>query len=72
MLTQPQVRRYSEQSRLRDMMIAEKEIVLTFLLQLLSERQILARMAFKGRHMPAENVHWKPGAVFDRSGFHGP
>ena len=29
MLTQPQVRRYSTQSGLRDMMIAEKEIVLT-------------------------------------------
>jgi predicted nucleotidyltransferase component of viral defense system len=30
------------------MMIAEKEVVLTFLLQLLSERGILDRMAFKG------------------------
>ena len=30
------------------MMIAEKEIVLTFLLQLLSERGILDRLAFKG------------------------
>jgi len=48
MLTQPQERRYSTQSGLRDMMIAEKEIVLTFLLQLLSERGILDRLAFKG------------------------
>jgi len=48
MLTQPQVRRYSAQSGLRDMMIAEKEIVLTFLLQLLSEHGILDRVAFKG------------------------
>ena len=48
MLTQPEVRRYSAQSGLRDMMIAEKEIVLTFLLQLLSERRILDRLAFKG------------------------
>jgi predicted nucleotidyltransferase component of viral defense system len=48
MLTQPQVRRYSTQSGLRDMMIAEKEIVLTFLLQLLSERGLLDRLAFKG------------------------
>jgi predicted nucleotidyltransferase component of viral defense system len=48
MLTLPQVRRYSTQSGLRDMMIAEKEIVLTFLLQLLSERGILDRLAFKG------------------------
>ena len=35
MLTLPQVCRYSAQSVLRDIMIAEKEIVLTFLLQLL-------------------------------------
>src|SRR5437879_2303138 len=48
MLTQTQVRRYSVQSGLRDMMIAEKEVVLTFLLQLLSERGILDRLAFKG------------------------
>ncbi len=34
MLTQTQVRRYSAQSGLRDMMIAEKEVVVTFLLQL--------------------------------------
>jgi predicted nucleotidyltransferase component of viral defense system len=48
MLTLPDVRRFSAQSGLRDMMIAEKEIVLTFLLQLLSERGILDRLAFKG------------------------
>jgi predicted nucleotidyltransferase component of viral defense system len=48
MLTLTQVRRYSAQSGLRDMMIAEKEVVLTFLLQLLSERGILDRLAFKG------------------------
>jgi predicted nucleotidyltransferase component of viral defense system len=48
MLTQPQVQRYSNESGLRDIMIAEKEVVLTFLLQLLSERVILNRLAFKG------------------------
>lgn len=48
MLTLPEVRRYSTQSGLRDMMIAEKEIVLTFLLQLFSERGILDQLAFKG------------------------
>lgn len=48
MLTQPQVQRYSTESGLRDIMIAEKEVVLTLLLQLLSERGILARLAFKG------------------------
>jgi predicted nucleotidyltransferase component of viral defense system len=48
MLTQPQVQRYSTESGLRDIMIAEKEVVLTFLLQLLSERGILERLAFKG------------------------
>ncbi len=46
MLTQ--VQRYSMESGLRDIMIAEKEIVLTFLLQLLSQRGPLNRMAFKG------------------------
>ncbi|HEV3038554.1 MAG TPA: nucleotidyl transferase AbiEii/AbiGii toxin family protein [Candidatus Angelobacter sp.] len=48
MLTQPQVQRYSNESGLRDIMIAEKEVMLTFLLQLLSERGILNRLAFKG------------------------
>lgn len=48
MLTQAQVQRYSTESGLRDIMIAEKEAVLTFLLQLLSERGILDRLAFKG------------------------
>jgi hypothetical protein len=37
MLTQPH-QRYAAESGLRDIMIAEKELVLTFLLQLLSER----------------------------------
>jgi hypothetical protein len=48
MLTRPQVQRYAIESGLRDIMIAEKEIVLTYLLQLLSERGILGRLAFKG------------------------
>jgi len=48
MLSQPQVQRYSTESGLRDIMIAEKEVVLTFLLQLLSERGILNLLAFKG------------------------
>jgi predicted nucleotidyltransferase component of viral defense system len=48
MLTRPQVQRYSTESGLRDIMIAEKEVVLTFLLQLLSERGLLDRLAFKG------------------------
>jgi predicted nucleotidyltransferase component of viral defense system len=48
MLTQAQVQRYSTESGLRDIMIAEKEVVLTFLLQLLSERGILDKLAFKG------------------------
>lgn len=48
MLTQAQVQRYSNESGLRDIMTAEKEVVLTFLLQLLSDRGILDRLAFKG------------------------
>jgi hypothetical protein len=48
MLTRPQIQRYAAESGLRDVMIAEKEVVLTYLLQLLSERRILSRLAFKG------------------------
>jgi len=48
MLTRAQVQRYAAESGLRDMMIAEKEVVLTVLLQLLSERGLLDRLAFKG------------------------
>jgi predicted nucleotidyltransferase component of viral defense system len=48
MLTRPQVQRYAVESGLRDMMIAEKDVVLTFLLQLLSDRGILDKLAFKG------------------------
>jgi predicted nucleotidyltransferase component of viral defense system len=48
MLSQTQVQRYSAESGLRDIMIAEKEVVLTFLLQLLSERGVLDQFAFKG------------------------
>jgi len=48
MLTRPEVQRYSRESGLRDIMIAEKEIVLTYLLQLLAEQRILERLAFKG------------------------
>ena len=48
MLTRVQVQRYANESGLRDIMIAEKETVLTFLLQLLAERGILDKLAFKG------------------------
>ena len=58
MLTQPQVQRYSTESGLRDVMIAEKEVVLTFLLQLLSERRILGRLAFKGARV-FEKCSWE-------------
>jgi predicted nucleotidyltransferase component of viral defense system len=47
-LTRSQVQRYAAESGLRDLLIVEKEVVLTFLLQLLSERRILERLAFKG------------------------
>ena len=42
------MQRYSNESGLRDIMVAEKEVALTFLLQLLSERGILDRLTFKG------------------------
>ncbi len=48
MLTRPQVQRYSAESGLRDITIAENEIVLTYLLQLMAERGILDKLAFKG------------------------
>jgi predicted nucleotidyltransferase component of viral defense system len=48
MLPQPKVQRYAVESGLRDIMIAEKEVVLSYLLQLLSERGILDRFVFKG------------------------
>ena len=48
MLTRPQVQRFAAKSGLRDIMIAEKEIVLTYLLQLLAERGVLKLFAFKG------------------------
>jgi len=48
MLLKSQVQRYSADSGLRDMMIAEKEIILTYLLQLLTERGVLHKFAFKG------------------------
>ena len=47
MLTHAQVQCYAAESGLRDVMVAEKEIVLTFLLQLMAERGILEHLAFK-------------------------
>jgi predicted nucleotidyltransferase component of viral defense system len=48
MLSKPQLQRFSAASGLRDIMIVEKEVILTFLLQLLAERGMLNRFAFKG------------------------
>jgi predicted nucleotidyltransferase component of viral defense system len=48
MLTRPQVQRYAAESGLRDIMIAEKEVVLTYMLQLLSTHGLLNQLAFKG------------------------
>jgi predicted nucleotidyltransferase component of viral defense system len=48
MLTRPQVQRFAAESGLRDIMVAEKEIVLSYLLQLLSERGFLEKLVFKG------------------------
>jgi predicted nucleotidyltransferase component of viral defense system len=42
------VQRYAHQSGLRDIMIAEKEIILTCALQLFAERGFLGKLAFKG------------------------
>lgn len=48
MLTRAQVQRYASQSGLRDLTIAETEIVLTYLLELLGEQGFLDKVAFKG------------------------
>ena len=48
MLTRPQVQRYSAEAGLRNIMIAEIEVVLTYMLQLMAEHGILERLAFKG------------------------
>ena len=48
MLTRPQVQRYAAESGIRDLAIVEKEVVLTYLLQLFMERRVLRKMAFKG------------------------
>ena len=48
MLTQLQVRRFAQESGIKDLQIVEKEIVLTYLLQLLSEKDFLKEVAFKG------------------------
>ncbi len=65
MLTKAQAQRYAFDSGLRDMMIAEKEVVLTFLLQLLSERGLLARLAFKGGTCLRKMFVGSQGRVFD-------
>jgi len=48
MLTQPQLQRFAHESGIRDLGIVEKEVVLTYFLQLLSEKGFLADVAFKG------------------------
>lgn len=48
MLKQSQVQRYAHESGLRDLMIAEKEVILTYVLQRLSETDLLGKLAFKG------------------------
>jgi hypothetical protein len=58
MLTQPQVQRYSMESGLRDIMIAEKEVVLTFLLQLLSDSGVKLPMRLnRGGRMLKKRLH---------------
>ena len=48
MLTQPQLQRFAHESGIKNLEIVEKEVVLTYFLQLLSERGFLADVAFKG------------------------
>lgn len=71
MLTQAQVQRYAVESGLQDIMIAEKEVVLTFLLQLFSERGLLDRLAFKGGTC-LRKIPWRSGPILARPRFHWP
>jgi predicted nucleotidyltransferase component of viral defense system len=48
MLTQVQVRRFAHESGIKDLQVVEKEILLTYLLQLLAETGFLREVAFKG------------------------
>ncbi len=48
MLTQAQLQRFAHESGIRNLEIVEKEVVLTYFLQMLSERGFLADLAFKG------------------------
>ena len=64
MLIKSQVQRYSAESGLRDIMIAEKEIVLTYLLELLKDHGILNRFAFKGGTCISQDGHRNPRALF--------
>lgn len=48
MLTQPQLQRFAHESGIKNLEIVEKEVVLTYFLQLLSESGFLADVAFKG------------------------
>ena len=62
-----EVRRANCAHSVRRWNCSAEEVVLTFLLQLLSERGILGQAGFQGRNMSTENVCWKPGTIFDRS-----
>lgn len=48
MLTKPQLARFVHSSGVDDPSFAEKEVVLTYLLQLLVERGFIDRVVFKG------------------------
>ena len=48
MLTQPQLQRFAHECGIKSLEIVEKEVVLSYFLQLLSERGFFADMAFKG------------------------
>ncbi len=48
MLTLPQLQRFAHESGIRNLQVVEKEILLTYLLQLLAEKGFLKEVAFKG------------------------
>ncbi|MGH8136913.1 MAG: hypothetical protein ACREVV_01780, partial [Steroidobacteraceae bacterium] len=56
MLTKPQLARFVHSSGVEDPSFAEKEVVLTYLLQLLVERGFIDRVVFKGGTCIAEKL----------------
>ena len=45
---------YARNSGLRDKLVAERDVVLTYALRALLDAGVMDHLAFKGRHLPAQ------------------